>query len=420
MENKMSDLNWVERYRPETWGEIQGNNKNLKKLKKWARNWSKGSKAQILEGGPGTGKTTTAYVMAKQMGWELNQVNASSARKTEDLKQIAKETMVSTIDGGNQLILLDEVDSFDSSVNTTPLLDALSNPRNPILMTANDAYDIPSGIKRKVKSHGRNNYLKFKLSKASRRAKLNDIVQAEDLDLSDDHIDVLAEREDLRSAINDLQLYYETDKVPGDDDREMDMNEWQAVDNILRGKKDLGYNISPNDFVIWLDENVSDQFRGLECAMAYKSLAYSDKWLGVAMQRDHRFWKYAAELQEQVANLRLTEPYDGYLDKDFPAWFRTRGSSVNDDTPEARVYSKLKSLDKGAFEFAGNYQYFRKVLLPILQSLDSETKYELAMENRLVDQELEVLGISEEGLQNWKSTEDKDGGDVTQSNALDW
>ena len=412
--------NWTEKYRPESWSDVQGNNKNLKKLKKWARNWTRGDKAQILEGQPGVGKTTTAYVMCNEMGWELNQVNASSARKTEDLKEIAKETKVSTIDGGNQLILLDEIDSFDSSVNTTPLLDALSEPRNPILMTANDSYDIPSGIKRKAKSHGRNSYLKFKLSKASRRAKLDDIVEAEGLDLSDEHIDVLAERNDLRSSINDLQIYYETDKVPGNDDREMDMNEWQAVDNILRGKKELGYNISPADFIMWLDENISGRFRGLEAAMAYKSLAYSDKWLGVARTTDHRFWKYAAELQEQVANLRLTEPYDGYIDKDFPMWFKISGSRVNDGSPEARVYSKLKSLDEGTFEFGGNYQYFRKILLPILKSLDSETKYELAMENRLVDKELEVLGITENGLEDWKSSEDEEGGDVTQSNALDW
>lgn len=417
----MSRDNWVEEYRPETWEEIQGNNQNINKIKKWGRNWTRGDKPQILAGDPGTGKTTTAYVLAQEMGWQLNQVNASSARTTEDLKELAKEMQSTTIDDTHQLILLDEVDSWHHSVSTRPLTQALDNPRNPVILIGNDAYEIPRSIKRKAVSHGKNNYLKFSLSKASRRAKLEEIVEEEGLDLSEEHIEVLAERADLRSAINDLQLYNESDKVPGEDERDMSMSEWEAVDNIIRGKKEVGYNISPDDFIMWLDENITGQYRGLEAAMAYKSLAYSDKWLGVAMDSgDHRFWKYAGELQEQVANLRLTEAYDGYIDKDFPNWFRSRTKRINDGSPEASLYDKLKGVESGQFEFGGDYIYFRKVLLPILQSLDDEDKYRIAMENRLDGDEMEVLGIMKDEFEEWRRTEDESGGDITQTNALDW
>lgn len=416
----MAKYNWVEKHRPEKWSDIQGNNKSIKKIKKWARSWREGDPPQLLVGEPGTGKTTTAYVVAEQMGWELNEINTSSARKTEDVKEIAREMRAKSIDDIHQLIFLDEVDSWHHSVSISPLADALDNPRNPVMMAANDGYQVPASIKRKVESHGRNDYLKFSLSKPSRRSKLEDIAEREGLDLSDDHIEVLAERNDLRSAINDLQLYYESGKAPGSDDREMNMSEWEAVDNIIRGEKEVGYNIRPSDFIMWLDENVSNKFRGLEAAMAYKSLALSDFWLGVAYPENTRFIKYSGEFQEQVANLRLSEPYDGYINKDFPNWFRSSTNRINDGSPEASLFKKVKSLEDGRFEFGGDYTYFRKILLPILQSLDDEVKYEIALENRLDGDEMEVLGIKETEYNEWRNTEDESSGDVTQTNALDW
>lgn len=413
---------WVEKHRPEKWSEIQGNNKSIEKIKKWGRNWSPGDKPIMVIGPAGTGKTTAAYVLANDMGWNLNQINASSARKSEDIKKIVQEMQTTTIDGGHQLILLDEVDSWHHSSNKRPLSNALKNCRNPVIMTGNDGYSVPNGIKNKAVKFGRNRYLKFKLSKASRKSKLKDIVAAEGLDLPDSHIDVLADRNGLRSAINDLQLYKDSDKAPGKDERELEMSEWQAVDNIIRGEKDIGYNINPSDFIMWLDENISKRYRGLEAAMAYNALARSDKWLGVAQDtQDYSYWKYAGELQEQVANLRLTEPYDGYIKKEFPGWFRQKMTRVNDGSSTAGLFKKLKDTKNGRFEFGGNYLYFKEVLLPILQDqLSEEDKYAMAMEYRLDAGEMEVLGVSEDQVENWKESTSESEANITQSNALDW
>lgn len=412
---------WVDKYRPETWSEIQGNNKSIKEIKEWGRSWSTGDPPQLMVGEPGTGKTTTAYVTADMMGWELNQINASSLRTKDDIKRIVEEMQSSTIDGGKQLVLLDEVDSWHSSTNTRPLVDALDTPRNPVMLTANDAYDVPNGIKKKCKRHGRNNYLKFKLSSASRRSKLNDIVEMEGLNISDTHIEALAERQDLRSAINDLQLYNNSNRLPGNDEREMDMSEWEAVDNILRGKKEIGFNISPPNFLPWLDENVSNRYRGLEAAMAYRCLAFSDKWVGVSRRsQNYHWWKYAGELQEQVANQRLSEPYDGYIDKDFPEWFRMKSSHANDGSSTSSLYHTLKDTENGRFEFAGDFIWFRETILPILKRINDEDKYKLAMENRLDKDEMEVLGISKSEFEDWKENSRESTTNFNQSNALDW
>lgn len=417
----MSQESWVEKYRPEAWSDVQGNNSSIKKIKNWARNWRPGDKPIILVGPAGTGKTTSAYVLSKEMGWDLQQINTSSARTSDDIKSLARNMQGSTIDGSYQLILLDEVDSWHHSSNKRPLTKVLSDPRNPIIMTANDGYSIPNSIKNRAKNFGKYNWLKFKLSKSSRRAKLNDIAKSEELDLSDAHLDKLAERDDLRSSINDLQLYKDSDNAPGNDKREMEMSEWQAIDNIIRGKKDIGHNITPSDFIHWLDENIPERYSGLETAMAYKAMAESDKFLGIAQStQDYHYWKYAGELQEQVANVRLTEPFDGYINKNFPQWFRQSSNHVKDGSSTASLFNKLKDTKEGRFKFGGNYQYFRNVLLPIIRDLDDETKYQMILENRLDTGEMQELGITEAQYDDWRETTGEEESNITQSDALDW
>lgn len=405
---------WVERYRPETFSDVQGNNKSLKHIKEWATNWSEGDKPQLLVGEPGTGKTSTAYVVKKKMDWEIMQINASSARKTEDLKTIASRLRVSPPGAEYQLVLLDEVDSFDSSVNLSPIKDALKNPSNPVILTANDEYSVPNSIQRRCKKHD------YKLGKRSRKAKLREIAKKEDVDIDAQQIGKLATRPDLRSAINDLQLYAESGNDIDWDQRNWDQSEFDAVDNILRGKKYVGDNITPPDLLHWLDENIAKSFRGIEQAQAYDSLSRADKWLGrVNESQNYRFWKYAGELMESTADLRLSEPWDGYIKKDFPEYWRHSTTKVTEDSNEAKLFRQLSAVEDGPFRLGGNYIYFRECLLPILKSLDKEDKYGLCLNARLDEDAMKAIGVEKEAFDNWR-TEEWEEGFANQSSAMEW
>lgn len=100
----------VEKYRPQTMKQLigqQGEKSNAKKLYNWLSNWHKNRarnmkhskptpwkkdddgaffKAVLLSGPPGIGKTTSVYVVAKELGFDLLEFNASDTRSKRLLK----------------------------------------------------------------------------------------------------------------------------------------------------------------------------------------------------------------------------------------------------------------------------------------------------------------------------------------------
>ncbi|XP_011497234.1 PREDICTED: replication factor C subunit 1 [Ceratosolen solmsi marchali] len=110
-----SNLNYitalVEKYRPKELKQIIGQNSeksNAKKLLYWLTNWNKNYvknsktsklkyssqddmgkiyKAVLLSGPPGIGKTTTAYVVCAQLGYEILEFNASNTRSKKLLQE---------------------------------------------------------------------------------------------------------------------------------------------------------------------------------------------------------------------------------------------------------------------------------------------------------------------------------------------
>lgn len=392
---------WVDKYRPESFSEIQGNNAALERIREWAEDWEPGDQGQLLVGPPGTGKTTTAYVVSDVLGMPLNQINASSARKTKDIKDMAASIAASPVDGQRQLVLLDEVDGWHHASDKKPLYDALSSPANPIILTANEEYDVPDGIKNRVNTE------KFKLGKRSRAAKIREIAAKEEVDLDEHDEKRLAQRPDLRSAINDLQMMAETDVPLGFDEREWEEGAFDAIPEIVGGDKYAGYDLSPNDLVIWLDQAIAKEFRGLEAGVAYDSLARADKWLGRAQStRNYRYWKYAGALARMTAEVRLTESHSSYIPDLFPEWFRHSLDKADGETPTARVYRKLKDYDGETFKFGGSYLQFKNVYIDLLCDLDVEDRREIALRHRLEGDELEVLDLDKSAYEDWAGGKD--------------
>lgn len=428
----MSGESWVEKHRPETFGEIQGNNKDVKALKDWVDGFTPGDQAQLLVGPPGVGKTTVAYVLSKHFDYPLHQINASSARGSEGIEDIADSIGSSPIDSEYQIVLVDEVDSQHHSTNKRPLYDALDEPKNPVILTANEEYDVPQTIRNKA------NKRDFKLGKRSRKAKLKKIAKEEGLDLPKADLKDLAERPGLRSAIHDLQLWAEQDIPPGSDDREWELSEFDVVDKVLHGKMESGH-MTPPDLVMWLDENLSREFRGVEAAVAYDTLARADKWLRRAQKEDYRYWKYAGELAEQTATQRISEPYDGYLKKDFPEWFRHSKPKTKGKTPEASLFRALKGIEvirdsngnrrisnsKAGFGMTGSFLHFRNQILPILKKLPVEERLELAKTHRLDKKALKALDLTTKQFEDWANQEVPDErhqteDELMQEDALSW
>lgn len=392
----------VEKYRPETFSELQGHNKHLKEIKNWIENFEPGDKPILLHGPAGTGKTATAEVCANHIDAGYLEVNASSARKSDDLKQIAGDIQTET----DQVVCLDEIDSLSYSANLTPLTKALEDPASPVVICCNDEWKVPNSITNKCNSY------EFTLGKNSKKAKIREIAKKEGIDIDAQNIGKLATRDDLRSALNDLQQHARDGDV-GWDDRDMEIGEFDSVENLIQGKKFVGSNVSPPDLLDYLDANLSKEFKGVEASLAHDALSRADKWLGrVDTTQDYSWWKYAGELQEQVANIRRSEPYDGYIRWEYPDWRRHSVPRSDGDSPEAQLYQALKRQDERMFSFAGNFLEFRKMMLPLIEDLPEEDRKQLALNYSVPDGALSALGLEKDEFESWESesteTDDED------------
>lgn len=379
---------WAVKHRPTSWNQLQGNNAAVKRIRKWAKNFTPGDKAMLLHGEPGTGKTTTAMLVADELDVPLNSINTSEARRSDDIREIAYE-----LAQGEQVVLLDEVDSWHHSANTKPLKRALEEARCPVVMTANSEYDVPGGLKRHAKSES------FKLSKASIRAKLKKVAEKEKVDIDEHDLERLADRPALRSAINDLQLYADGVTPPSVRDREWDGSEFEAMDAVIqKGDAAPLSSLRPPWALLWLSENLTREYRGVEAAMAYDALSRADLHLGHVQDGDYRSWKFASALLECTPKLKLVDPYQGYIKWSFPQWAKGKVPRADDDSEESVLYHELNP--------SVSFAEFRHSELTLLQKLPKRERKQLALENGLSAPARNVLGISKSEWEEYVGTDD--------------
>lgn len=142
---------WVDKYKPGNTKAIigqQGDKSNMNKLKIWLRDWNKNhlgggkkapkpapwgaandagawAKCALLSGPPGVGKTTTAYLVSKELGFDVVEMNASDTRSkkllTGSVSDLLNTTSVANMVGSGRenekvtskrVLLMDEVDGM--------------------------------------------------------------------------------------------------------------------------------------------------------------------------------------------------------------------------------------------------------------------------------------------------------------------
>ena len=144
---------WTEKYRPQTTAMLLGNEDAVEKFKVWIKQWTlkkKPTKACLLVGPPGVGKTTLARAAANDYGFRVVEMNASDVRTEKTIKKVlapASTSMTldvfSTGSRGN-LILLDEVDGVfgrEDRGGLGAVLAAIKDAPLPIILTANNIDD---------------------------------------------------------------------------------------------------------------------------------------------------------------------------------------------------------------------------------------------------------------------------------------
>jgi replication factor C large subunit len=194
---------WSEKYRPQNISDMVGNEESRSAIIEWFVKWKKGTKPLLLVGPPGIGKTTIAYLVAKQFGYDLIGLNASDVRSKSRINEILSPVLGNTTILGAPMIFVDEVDGIHGRGDyggAEALIQILKDPTVPIVLAANsDLSDKMKSIKKVVKT------ISFKsIPPRLLRVYLENILNKEVVTLSPGSLIKVIDksRGDIRSMIN--------------------------------------------------------------------------------------------------------------------------------------------------------------------------------------------------------------------------
>ena len=277
-------MSWVEKYRPEKFSQIKGQEDAIVKTRMFLDKFPN-KRAMILYGPPGTGKTTLAIVAAKETNSEIFELNASDLRNRDKLREILKPAMEQkSLFKDKKIILVDEVDGISASDwgGLPELLSLIIQTPYPVIITANDIWKKELAALRKKAEMVQLKEISYKIIKDI----LIELLKKENRFLDDKIITKIAinAKGDLRGAINDLQTESGVkSEIIIVDGRDKEVDIFNALRLIFKGKpteqtmKILdSVNMSIDEIILWVEENIPVEYQKEELARAIELLSETD------------------------------------------------------------------------------------------------------------------------------------------------
>ncbi len=307
---------WTEKYRPRLVREIVGNKQAIQQFMEWMRGWEKGgpaSKAVILAGPPGVGKTSLVLAYAHEYGWDLVEINASDERSGERLRELlgASVSQATLTGTRKRIILVDEVDGIagkEASGGVAVLTSLIKASRVPIVLVANDPWDARLAPIRQIAP-----IIKFSRVRRDEIFRhLKTVSEWEHLDIDDQVLrEVSARAEgDLRGAINDLQLLASgsenpTFLLPSLGERDREKTPFDVLAGVFGAKTasdgrllTLNTDMDTDQIFTWVYDNLFKQFQKPE-ALAEAMTIVAEADLHLARMKRFQMWglvRYVAPL----------------------------------------------------------------------------------------------------------------------------
>ena len=289
---------WVTKHRPKHLKEIVGNEEARQSFLKWLESWGKAAKskrAALLYGPAGTGKTVTVEAAARDLGYDLIEVNASDERTEKALERVAGLAATQgELFGRKRVILLDEIDGINLNEDRGAVAtvgNIIERTGSPIVLTANDPWDPKIRPLRNACA-----LIEFKrLSGRDCLPYLKRISTVEKLDVDEKALKFIVERNegDMRSIMNDLETFSSGRKTLSYDDvsslawRDRKENIFGVLGMVFNAKNASwarkAVDVADVDYEMlfeWIYENLPHQLREPEdLANGMEALAKADMYL---------------------------------------------------------------------------------------------------------------------------------------------
>lgn len=378
---------WTEKYRPTHLDEVIGNEKAINSLRNWGGLWNAGkipkTRAVILSGKPGTGKTSSAFALARHFGWIAIELNASDARNAETIKKIATSgavnesfddsgRFISSKKGGRKLIILDEADSlyeriekngsggdFSDKGGKKAIIDTIRISSQPIILIVNDYYNLikGSGVAFKQLCTHINFY---DINTSSIVELLRSICKRENIATDGQVLQSIANRckGDVRSAVNDLQsicinqqqIDIELLDALGFRNREKiifdALRDVFKTNTLKERNNDLfSVDIQPEMFLLWVSENLPREYVDSEdLAAGFEAVSKADIFFGrVSKRQYYKLWSYAFDMMKGGVSVAKTHSY-GNTRYYPPTWLKMMSQSKTNRTTRYSIVEKLSTL----------------------------------------------------------------------------